>query len=269
MNLLRTIVCVIAAALAGGAAAADIPEVRETADLEARINLDPFKLPAPARLGAPLQLWATWYWRYAADETEPGFALLDLQGGAISPPIAARARCEGALQGSIGVEGALAVRRIDGTVRTYSYAGYERPPQLDCRHYYRRAQPWMAGASEARFRAALGPFGDAADGHFALPYRGLAVDRDFIALGTVLFIPAARGRWITMPDGRRVRHDGYFIASDAGGAIHEHHIDVFTGISPDNPFPNFIKSRAELRFAAYRVSEPRVLAHFAWLQGRR
>ncbi len=50
-----------------------------------------------------------------------------------------------------------------------------------------------------------------------------------------------------MPDGSEAKHDGYFFASDVGGAIKKNHIDVFLGIESINPF-DFVKSDEDETF---------------------
>ena len=55
--------------------------------------------------------------------------------------------------------------------------------------------------------------------------RTAAVDGVHAPRRTVLFIKETVG--LPMPDGSR--HDGYWYASDVGGAIHAGRIDLFTG----------------------------------------
>ena len=55
--------------------------------------------------------------------------------------------------------------------------------------------------------------------------RTAAVDGVKVPRHTVLFIKETVG--LKMPDGRL--HDGYWYASDVGGAIHAGRIDLFTG----------------------------------------
>jgi 3D (Asp-Asp-Asp) domain-containing protein len=55
--------------------------------------------------------------------------------------------------------------------------------------------------------------------------RTAAVDRTLIPKGSVLFIKETVG--LLMPDGSR--HDGYWYASDTGGAIKGQRIDLYTG----------------------------------------
>lgn len=55
--------------------------------------------------------------------------------------------------------------------------------------------------------------------------RTAAIDKRLIPRRTVLFIKETVG--LPMPDGSR--HDGYWYASDVGGAIKGERIDLFTG----------------------------------------
>lgn len=77
----------------------------------------------------------------------------------------------------------------------------------------RRRYPWGRGAR-------LG------DRHMALaPFRSLAVDPVLIPVGSVLYLPALRGR--RRPDGRLM--DGCFRAEDSGAMIQGRHLDLFAG----------------------------------------
>ena len=58
-----------------------------------------------------------------------------------------------------------------------------------------------------------------------VPMRTIAVDKTIIPRRTVLFIKETVG--LTMPDGRD--HDGYWYATDVGGAIKGQRIDLYTG----------------------------------------
>lgn len=91
------------------------------------------------------------------------------------------------------------------------------------------------------------------------PYRTIAVDPAVIPIGTVLFVPALRGRSMVLPNGDRVTHDGYFFAGDKGSAITGNHIDVFTGLNTDNPFPSIIKSESSGTFEAYIVTDHSII----------
>lgn len=58
-----------------------------------------------------------------------------------------------------------------------------------------------------------------------IPMRTAAVDGVTLPRHTILFIKETVG--MPMPDGSK--HDGYWYASDVGGAIHKGRIDLFTG----------------------------------------
>jgi len=58
-----------------------------------------------------------------------------------------------------------------------------------------------------------------------VPMRTIAVDKTLIPRRTVLFIKETVG--LKMPDG--AEHDGYWYASDVGGAIKGERIDLYTG----------------------------------------
>ncbi len=58
-----------------------------------------------------------------------------------------------------------------------------------------------------------------------VPMRTAAVDGVTVPRHSLLFIKETVG--LKMPDGRT--HDGFWYASDLGGAIHEGRIDLFTG----------------------------------------
>lgn len=63
--------------------------------------------------------------------------------------------------------------------------------------------------------------------------RTAAVDKNLIPKGSVLFIKETVG--LRMPDGSR--HDGYWYASDTGGAIKGKRIDLFTGFNASSMNP--------------------------------
>lgn len=68
------------------------------------------------------------------------------------------------------------------------------------------------------------PFGFGSQQQPLVPLRTIAVDRQLIALGTVVYIPEFDGLEV----GAGVRHDGCFVAGDVGSAIRGYHIDIFS-----------------------------------------
>lgn len=75
--------------------------------------------------------------------------------------------------------------------------------------------------------------------------RTMAVDPRYIPRRTRLFIPETVG--MRMPDG--VIHDGYWYASDTGGAIKGQKIDLFTGHGSSSMKPLLALNLAKLTVA--------------------
>ena len=200
-----------------------------------------FDLPAPHTLKDPLTLWATWYWTPTYPSTQ-GVPLLDTDEQPLGLALPPEQFCRAAVEGAV---------RIGGQV--YTFAGIGPHKLTDCRPYW----PQMPQAPYVRFEESDSPFGEGVDDYDLVPYRTIAVDERRIPIGTVLYIPQARGNPITLPDGRRVLHDGYFFAADDGYGIGGSHIDVFIGVSSDNPFP-WVLSRPDATFTAYIVDDPAI-----------
>jgi len=103
-------------------------------------------------------------------------------------------------------------------------------------------------------------FGDGVAGYKLVPFRTIAVNKNRIPYGTVLFIPKARGKTIILPDGSKVKHDGFFFAGDTGSEIKDNHIDVFTGLFEGNPFPEVITSSEGKTITAYIIKDPAIIS---------
>jgi 3D (Asp-Asp-Asp) domain-containing protein len=193
-----------------------------------------------------LSLWGTWYSvpRVRAIARE-GAPLLAIDDRPLGPILSEKDFCDAAMNGTVEVELPRGRRRI------FSYEGVGDGAQVDCEPYY----PGFAAIGRTRFRPASSRWGDGAHGVHLVPYRTIAVDPKFLAQGSVIFVPAARGTVITLPTGETYIHDGYFFAADAGGAIRADHIDFFLGFSTNNPFI-FVKSRPEEKFEAFVVEDP-------------
>ena len=83
--------------------------------------------------------------------------------------------------------------------------------------------------SKTKFRKSKTIFGEGINNYLLAPYRTIATDQTKIPLGTVLYIPEARGNKIQVGD-KTIIHDGYFFVGDRGGAIKDNHIDFAGGI---------------------------------------
>src|SRR3954463_6304277 len=79
--------------------------------------------------------------------------------------------------------------------------------------------------------------------------RTVAVDRRLIAPRSVLFIKETVG--LKMPDGSK--HDGYWYASDVGGAIKGQRIDLFTGANASTMGP--LRTLNLARLSAVKVGD--------------
>jgi 3D (Asp-Asp-Asp) domain-containing protein len=211
-----------------------------------------FSLPPPDLDGAPrLQLWATYYSVPRVRAARKGEALLAMNGKRLGPKLKKRDFCDAAMEGSVQV--------VDrkGRVRMYDYAGVGDELQVDCTPFYKK----HPAIGRSRFVLSKETYGSAARGR-AVPFRTIAVDPRRIPPRSVVFIPAARGTVIQLPNGETAIHDGYFYAADVGGGIRGGHIDVFLGPRGKNPFP-FVKSTKRGRFEAYIVDDPAVEAALA------
>jgi 3D (Asp-Asp-Asp) domain-containing protein len=212
-----------------------------------------FSLPQPDStiLGNNLDLWATYYLIPEVDDNPSGFDLLDLSGNKLGVKLADRDWCNAALEGTISV------RTADGKVKTFNFAGTGATAQVNCRPFFPRLTT-IEKTNRTRFSLSKGKFGEGVDGLKLVPYRSIAVDRSDIPIGTVIFIPAARGIKVILPSGETDIHDGYFFAADVGGAIKGSHIDVFIGTADTNPF-SFIKSVDSGTFEAFIVTSDSII----------
>ncbi len=207
-----------------------------------------FPEPTPETKKERLTLWATYYYVYSASPVGAGEPLLDKSGQELGPKLTSRDFCLAAVEGTV---------RIKGSV--YNYAGRASLAQIDCSAFVPGLpENVKAALGKTRWEIAKGPFGNGVKGMILVPFRTIAVDSAHIPYETVVYVPQARGKEITLESGDIVKHDGYFFAADTGGAIKQNHIDVFGGISESNPFPEFIKSNSEETFEAFRIDDPAI-----------
>ena len=216
-------------------------------------NLNAFNLPEP-NLGAGsqnLSVWATYYTTHQAENQAGGYPLLDLAGNSLGVSLSERDWCSSALEGSVQVTSNQSLLGV------YNYAGRGGTDQVNCATYYPTLKN-ISATNRVRFQRSNTLYGDGVSGNL-VPYRTIAVDRTLIPIGSVVYIPEARGVTVTLPSGERAVHDGYFYAGDVGNAIQGNHVDVFLGIAKQNPFP-FVKSTASATFNAYIVNAPSLKA---------
>jgi 3D (Asp-Asp-Asp) domain-containing protein len=167
----------------------------------------------PAPEGTPIgTLWNTYY--YLSVESEfSGPDDTTLYDSSCDPV----AQVPAAFSDAACIEGS--GRLTDGTVVNYaSTCSCGRPCPTG-------GTVCWAAVDAARF-----PWGQGARSNPLVPLRSLAVDRDFIALGTSLYLPAWDGYAVPrVGDVGGFTHDGCFEAADVGGAIDGNHVDIFSG----------------------------------------
>jgi 3D (Asp-Asp-Asp) domain-containing protein len=198
-------------------------------------------------LGQEIDLWATFYFVPRFQDNPGSNELLDNDGNSLGVSLSDKDWCNAALEGTVNV------KNSEGKTQTFNFAGTGDTSQVNCRPFFPSLST-VERTNKSRFSISTGRYGDGVDGLKLVPYRSLAVDRNEFPISTTIFIPAARGVILTMPDGSTATHDGYFFAADVGGAIKNNHIDVFLGIANVNPF-TFVKSSEDETFEAFVVND--------------
>lgn len=194
-----------------------------------------------------LTLWSTYYYVHEAKYAENGLPLNDSRGKPTGVKLANCDWCDAAIEGT--------VRTFDknGKAVTLNYAKVSSEQQCDCNATcgkYANYKNKKIGYT--LWAPARGEYGDGVSGYKLVPFRTVAVDRTFIPIGTLIFIPQAVGVVVTLPNGGTAKHDGYFFAADVGGDIKTNHIDIFFGLKTNNPF-KFVTSKPEGTFDAYVI----------------
>lgn len=155
------------------------------------------------------------------------------------------------------IEGTLYLKDQDGKNIVLNYAGSSKELQVNCNEC-RKLKNYANKSIGKSLWAISAGYGDGVSGYKLIPFRTIAVDKTLIPYGSVIYIPLAKGKEISLPDGSTAVHDGYFFAGDKGGDINENHIDVFTGIVAANPFPEVIQSNRQKTFTAYLITDTAV-----------
>lgn len=212
------------------------------------ISLNSFALTIPDNVNKTnkVSLWATQYYVHKANYSSTGFPLKSKDGKTIFTKIEICDWCDAAVEGTIFTKDSL------GNDLTLNYAGKGKFEQVDCSKCKKYSKYTNKGIRYSLWYKANGKFGDGVQGYILVPYRTIAVDKKIIPIGTVIFIPDAVGKEITLPNGEIMLHDGYFFSADIGGDIKGNHIDVFTGEFKSKSF-GFIKSDAKGTFDAYII----------------
>lgn len=214
-----------------------------------------FSIPKPAEADDSLALWATHYYVHSAPAVSTGIAFTSRAGVPVSDTVSPRDWCLGAIEGTVRVT-------FNGEPRTLNFAGVGTKSHVDCAAVLRQStlkNPWIGAVGKTYFAQAKGAYGDGVRGFRLVPFRTVAVDKQTIPFGSVIYISAARDVEVVLPSGETVKHDGYFFAGDTGGAIKGEHIDVFCGITNKNCLPAVVKNSKESTFKATIVRDPHIV----------
>jgi len=211
--------------------------------------------PTETEIGKKLNLWSTQYYIHKFNS-----------GGNI--PIVYADSTQSRLYANTcdfctaALEGTAYVTDSNNNVTVINYAKTGTKEFVDCRKckkYKNTTKEIVEKLGKALWVKASG-YGDGVSNYKLIPFRTIAVDKNYIPYGTVIYIPEVRGQIIELPDGKKVKHDGYFFAGDTGSAIKNNHVDIFTGIYTKNPFPDIIKSNKEKTFDAYIISNQEIIS---------
>jgi 3D (Asp-Asp-Asp) domain-containing protein len=200
-----------------------------------------------------INLWATQYFIPQLNSSG-NIPFIDQKGKALGLYADTCSFCEARLEGTVYVKDS------SGKVTVLNFAGTGERSLVDCRKCKRFLNSKLDIESWGKTVWSVSEkFGNGVKNYSLLPYRTIAVDPKMIPYGTVIFIPSIRGKIILLPDGTKSAHDGYFFAGDTGSAIHKNHIDIFTGIVSENPFPETIQSNEKKIFNACIITDQKII----------
>lgn len=226
---------------------------------------DNFNLDAPVHTNdaAKHWIWVTAYVVRIAQAVSSANAvpLLDSHGHATGISLSHLDWCNAAMEGTVTVQ------ITKGVARTFNYDHGATADSTNCSDVF----PHVPGSKVSAVNKSLfsevpadAPFGLGASPKYRLvPYRSIAVDRSpgsMFPLGTLLFIPKLKGVALTLPNGKKISHDGYVMAVDTGGLIQGSHIDFFKGIDANGQPPPAVASTATHPIDAYVVDDEHVRA---------
>lgn len=223
--------------------------------VSAQTSQEDFNFPEPENnaLLTPLSLWSTQYYihEFQSGGTIP---IVYADGGPSGLYADTCNFCEASL------EGTAYVKDSSGTITVINFAKSGDSSFVNCRACKKYASSKLKVESWGRtlWTKSEG-FGDGVKNYRLIPFRTIAVDKNVIPYGTVIYIPKVKGKTVDLPGGEQAIHDGYFFAGDTGGAIKKNHIDVFTGIYSGNPFPEVIQSNENKTFEVVIVTDESII----------
>lgn len=215
------------------------------------------KKPDDKNLIDSMDVWATNYFIPEYEDGSGDVLLRDISGKSLGPRLTTREWCHSALEGSVKINFEKGVSKV------FNYYGQSHGYDVDCSAYMKTS----VGAS--RFKISKSEFGEGTAMYNLLPFRSLAADTAVFPLGTVLYIPIAKGDTIDIGGGKTITHDGYFFVADKGGSIEGSHIDVFTGIKKKPVFFPWIGHNKSSTFEVFIVKDPKIVAAMKSLHAKK
>ena len=215
-----------------------------------------FNFPEPENnaLLTPLSLWSTQYYihEFQSGGTIP---IVYADGGPSGLYADTCNFCEASL------EGTAYVKDSSGMITVINFAKSGDSSFVNCRACKKYASSNLKVESWGKTLWSKSEgFGDGVKNYRLIPFRTIAVDKDVIPYGTVIYLSLIKGKLVNLPNGKQAIHDVYFFAGDTGGAIKKNHIDIFTGIYAGNPFPEVIKSNENKTFEAIIVTDASIIS---------
>ena len=206
-----------------------------------------------------IEAWATNYYIPEFENELGNIALRDIKGNRLGPKLSSQDWCISALEGSVKIN------FKDGTSKVYNFDGSSSKFSVDCSPYLN------LDLGDTKFKISNSEFGEGAAAYNLVPFRSVATDNSTFPLGTVLYIPSARGNKVKIGD-KELIHDGYFFVADSGGAIKDNHIDVFTGVSHTTEFFPWVGHKLDSTFKVFIVNDTKIIKineikkpHLLWM----
>jgi len=201
-----------------------------------------------------IEVWATQYYIYNTDVIyqKPGVILKGEGISSLKLSIDTCAFCKAAIEGTMSIIDSAQNRIV------LNYGGLNTSPLVDCSKCINNPLLNIDKLNRTLWIPAKGKFGDGVNGYQLVPFKSIAVDPQFIPIGSVIYIPALSNRKFAISGTDSLVHDGYFYSVDIGSAIKENHIDIFTGIFSSAFFPEIITSNKNNTFTAYILTNQRM-----------
>ncbi|MBO9702107.1 MAG: hypothetical protein J7604_18000 [Sporocytophaga sp.] len=201
-----------------------------------------------------ISLWATYYYIPTLMHDEDGIDLLDKKEKKTGFKLDSCDWCNAAIEGTVFI-------KKENRTYVFNYAGRSKKMQYDCRQCfkYKNYEDYL-NSGKVLWELSSG-FGKGCKNYNLVPFITIAVDTAIVPIGSVIYIPKAKGVKFIDADGRLVEHEGYFFAGDVGSKIKGNHIDVFLGSSTENPFA-FVKSNQDETFEAYLVTDKNLIVKY-------